>query len=54
LKDAADDLQTWVYQRQDVVRVEPEVTKLVIEARDKAYKKLREVTEREPRESPKF
>jgi hypothetical protein len=37
LKDAADDLQTWVYRHQEVLRVKPEITKMVIEARDKAF-----------------
>jgi hypothetical protein len=31
------DLQTWVYRHQEVLRVKPEITKIVIEARDKAF-----------------
>jgi len=29
LKDAADDLQGWLHRHQDVVRVEPEITRMV-------------------------
>ena len=45
LKDAADDLQGWLSRHEEVSRVEPEITKTVIDARDKAYKKWRQVSE---------
>jgi len=44
LKDAADDLQGWLHRHQDVVRVEPEITRMVTAARDKAYEKWRRVS----------
>ena len=45
LKDAADDLHGWLIRHEEVSRVEPEITKTVIDARDKAYKKWRQVSE---------
>jgi hypothetical protein len=52
LKAAADDLSAWIFRHGDVIRVEPEIAKIVFEARDKAYRKWGAVTEREAREAP--
>jgi hypothetical protein len=52
LKAAADDLSTWIVRHCDVIRVEPEIAKIVFEARDRAYRKWVAVTERKAREAP--
>jgi hypothetical protein len=49
LKAAADDLSAWIIRHGDVIRVEPEIAKIVFEARDRAYRKWSAVTEREAR-----
>ncbi len=52
LHEAAEDLQGWLHRHPGVVKAEPEITRHVIQARDLAERKYREVTSPKPPPKP--